>query len=127
MVENNRNNEGYVNGEQKYFDELLKIPMEERARLLWNPSADWEKKRLNKEEPLPIPSMKNIAFTPPLLEYNAACGGCSESPIIKILTQMFGERMVVAVSCGCSMVWGGYTPCFPYTFAIFFFYIFLQI
>lgn len=46
----------------------------------------------------------------PLLEFSGACGGCGETPYVKLLTQLFGERMIVANATGCSSVWGGYAP-----------------
>jgi homodimeric pyruvate:ferredoxin (flavodoxin) oxidoreductase len=52
-------------------------------------------------------SVKGSQFQDPLLEFSGACSGCGETPYVKLLTQMFGERMVIANSSGCSSVWGG--------------------
>jgi len=52
-------------------------------------------------------SVKGSQFQEPLLEYSGACSGCGETPYVKLITQMFGERMVIANSSGCSSVWGG--------------------
>merc|ERR550537_2116314 len=52
-------------------------------------------------------SVKGSQFQEPLLEFSGACSGCGETPYVKLLTQMFGERMVIANSSGCSSVWGG--------------------
>jgi len=52
-------------------------------------------------------SVKGSQFQEPLLEYSGACAGCGETPYVKLLTQMFGDRMVIANSSGCSSVWGG--------------------
>jgi len=52
-------------------------------------------------------TVKGSQFQEPLLEYSGACSGCGETPYVKLLTQMFGERMVIANSSGCSSVWGG--------------------
>lgn len=52
-------------------------------------------------------SVKGSQFQEPLLQYSGACAGCGETPYVKLLTQMFGERMVIANSSGCSSVWGG--------------------
>merc|ERR1719330_1071428 len=52
-------------------------------------------------------SVKGSQFQEPLMEYSGACAGCGETPYVKLLTQMFGERMVIANASGCSSVWGG--------------------
>lgn len=49
------------------------------------------------------------------MEFSGACEGCGETPYVKLLTQMFGERMVVANATGCSSIWGGSAPSNPYT------------
>lgn len=52
-------------------------------------------------------SVKGSQFRDPLMEFSGACSGCGETPYVKLLTQLFGERMVIANSSGCSSVWGG--------------------
>ncbi|CAK9045892.1 unnamed protein product, partial [Durusdinium trenchii] len=52
-------------------------------------------------------SVKGSQFQEPLIEFSGACSGCGETPYVKLLTQMFGDRMVIANSSGCSSVWGG--------------------
>jgi sulfite reductase alpha subunit-like flavoprotein/ferredoxin len=52
-------------------------------------------------------TVKGSQFQLPLMEFSGACSGCGETPYVKLLTQMFGERMVIANSSGCSSVWGG--------------------
>jgi len=52
-------------------------------------------------------SVKGSQFQDPLMEFSGACSGCGETPYVKLMTQMFGERMVIANSSGCSSVWGG--------------------
>lgn len=49
------------------------------------------------------------------MEFSGACEGCGETPYVKLLTQLFGERMVVANATGCSSIWGGSAPSNPYT------------
>jgi hypothetical protein len=51
----------------------------------------------------------------PLIEFSGACSGCGETPYFKLLTQLFGERMVIANATGCSMIWGASFPSNPYT------------
>jgi pyruvate-ferredoxin/flavodoxin oxidoreductase len=50
----------------------------------------------------------------PLLEFSGACSGCGETPYVKLITQLFGERMTVANATGCSSIWGGSAPSMPY-------------
>jgi len=59
-------------------------------------------------------NVQTVQFRQPLLEFSAACAGCAETPIAKLLTQLYGERLMVANACGCSMVWGGNLPTCPY-------------
>ncbi len=60
-------------------------------------------------------SVKGSQLQQPLLEFSGACAGCGETPYVKVLTQMFGERMVVANATGCSSIWGASSPTTPYT------------
>ena len=60
-------------------------------------------------------SVKGSQFYPPLFEFSYACSGCGETPYIKLLTQLFGERMVIANATGCSSIYGGSSPTCPYT------------
>ncbi len=59
-------------------------------------------------------SMKGVQFRRPLLEYHGACPGCGETPYVKLVTQLFGERMVIGNATGCSSIWGGTFPTIPY-------------
>ncbi|MBO1305455.1 pyruvate:ferredoxin (flavodoxin) oxidoreductase [Enterococcus sp. 669A] len=54
-------------------------------------------------------------FNQPLLEFSSACAGCGETPYVKLLTQMFGDRMMIANATGCSSIWGAAAPVSPYT------------
>ena len=58
---------------------------------------------------------KNSQFAQPLFEFSGACGGCGETPYVKLITQLFGDRMVVANATGCSSIYGGSYPSTPYT------------
>lgn len=60
-------------------------------------------------------TVKGSQFYPPLFEFSYACAGCGETPYIKLLTQLFGERMVIANATGCSSIYGGSAPSCPYT------------
>ncbi|MGH2233674.1 hypothetical protein ACQ1ZI_19190, partial [Enterococcus faecalis] len=54
-------------------------------------------------------------FNNPLLEFSGACSGCGETPYVKLLTQMFGDRMLIAYATGCSSIWGAAAGVTPYT------------
>jgi len=60
-------------------------------------------------------TLKNVQFARPLFEFSGACAGCGETPYVKFVTQLFGERMVVANATGCSSIYGGSFPTSPYT------------
>lgn len=62
-----------------------------------------------------ISSIKGSQFLQPLFEFSGACAGCGETPYIKLVTQLFGDRMVVANATGCSSIYGGSAPTCPYT------------
>ncbi|MHC1749065.1 MAG: pyruvate:ferredoxin (flavodoxin) oxidoreductase [Cellulosilyticaceae bacterium] len=60
-------------------------------------------------------TVKDSQFKTPLIEFSGACAGCGETPYIKLVTQLFGDRMMVANATGCSSIWGGSAPSTPYT------------
>ncbi len=60
-------------------------------------------------------SVKGSQFKQPLLEFSGACAGCGETPYAKLITQFFGDRMIIANATGCSSIWGAYFPSIPYT------------
>ncbi|MFO0552262.1 MAG: pyruvate:ferredoxin (flavodoxin) oxidoreductase [Polyangiaceae bacterium] len=59
--------------------------------------------------------VKGVQFFEPLFEYSGACSGCGETPYIKLATQLFGDRTVIANATGCSSIYGGNLPTTPYT------------
>ena len=59
-------------------------------------------------------SIKNSQFAQPLFEFSGACAGCGETPYVKLITQLYGERMMVANATGCSSIYGGSAPSTPY-------------
>ncbi len=59
-------------------------------------------------------NVKNSQFAQPLFEFSGACGGCGETPYIKLITQLFGDRMMIANATGCSSIYGGSCPSTPY-------------
>ena len=68
-----------------------------------------------KTEIMGTASVKTSQFAQPLFEYHGACAGCGETPYIKLITQLFGDRMMVANATGCSSIYGGSAPSTPYT------------
>lgn len=60
-------------------------------------------------------SIKGSQFLQPLFEFSGACAGCGETPYVKLVTQLFGDRMLVANATGCSSIYGGSAPTCPYT------------
>jgi len=60
-------------------------------------------------------SIKNSQLLQPLFEFSGACAGCGETPYIKLLTQLFGDRLLIANATGCSSIYGGNLPTTPYT------------
>ena len=60
-------------------------------------------------------TVRGSQFRKPLFEYSGACAGCGETPYIKVVTQLFGQRMVIANATGCSSIYGGNAPTVPYT------------
>ena len=59
-------------------------------------------------------TVKGSQFKQPLLEFSGACAGCGETPYVKLITQLYGDRMIVANATGCSSIWGGTFPSIPY-------------
>jgi pyruvate-ferredoxin/flavodoxin oxidoreductase len=59
-------------------------------------------------------SVKGSQFQQPLMEFSGACAGCGETSYVKVLTQLFGERMIIANATGCSSIWGASAPTTPY-------------
>jgi pyruvate-ferredoxin/flavodoxin oxidoreductase len=65
--------------------------------------------------PLKYNNVKNIQLLRPLFEFSGACSGCGETPYLKLLSQLFGERALVANATGCSSIFGGNLPTTPWT------------
>ncbi len=87
-------------------------PIREREKANWDfflslPEVDRNTLNLN--------SVKNSQLLEPLFEFSGACAGCGETPYIKLVSQLFGDRMVIANATGCSSIFGGNLPTTPYT------------
>jgi pyruvate-ferredoxin/flavodoxin oxidoreductase len=64
---------------------------------------------------LKLDQVKSAQFLEPLFEFSGACSGCGETPYVKLLTQLFGDRAVIANATGCTSIYGGNLPTTPYT------------
>jgi len=64
---------------------------------------------------MPANTVKGSQFQTPLFEFSGACPGCGETPYIKVITQLFGDRMLIANATGCSSIYGGSAPSCPYS------------
>ena len=100
-----------ANPKHKALDMAPQLPLREAERrnyefFLALPEPD---RKLIKAE------VKSSQFYEPLIEYSGACAGCGETPYLKLLTQLFGDRLFVANATGCSSIYGGNLPTTPYT------------
>ncbi len=87
-------------------------PLREQERTNWEfflQVPDQQPGQLN------LGTIKNSQLMIPLFEFSGACSGCGETPYIKLATQLFGDRMVIANATGCSSIYGGNLPTTPYT------------
>ena len=96
----------------KAINMLDKKLIQENEKLNWEfflelPEVD--RSRVNRN------TVKGSQFFQPLFEFSGACAGCGETPYLKLLTQLFGERMIVANATGCSSIFGGNLPTTPWT------------
>ncbi|MBR0114297.1 MAG: pyruvate:ferredoxin (flavodoxin) oxidoreductase [Firmicutes bacterium] len=64
---------------------------------------------------MPRGTVKGSQFAQPYFEFSGACAGCGETPYIKVITQLYGDRMMIANATGCSSIWGASAPSLPYT------------
>ena len=67
-----------------------------------------------KDDKMATNTVKGSQFAQPLLEFSGACAGCGETPYAKVVTQLFGDRMMIANATGCSSIWAGSAPSTPY-------------
>ena len=97
-------------------------PAKEKA-LVMLPFADVleEKEKWNYAAKLPVKdsllakeTVKGSQFAKPYIEFSGACAGCGETPYIKLITQLYGDRMMIANATGCSSIWGASAPSTPY-------------
>ena len=88
------------------------LPLRETERENWNfflSIPELDRNRVSTE------SVRAMQVAQPLFEFSGACAGCGETPYIKLLTQLFGDRLLIANATGCSSIYGGNLPTTPYT------------
>jgi pyruvate-ferredoxin/flavodoxin oxidoreductase len=94
------------------------INMEPQAPLRQQEAANWDFFLSLPEasrKTLHVGQVKDVQLLQPLFEFSGACAGCGETPYIKLVTQLFGDRAVIANATGCSSIYGGNLPTTPYT------------
>jgi pyruvate-ferredoxin/flavodoxin oxidoreductase len=87
-----------------FATQVNQIPNQQYAETIPIRSGDFDKY-----------SVKGSQFQQPLLEFSGACAGCGETPYLKLITQLYGDRMIIANATGCSSIWGGSAPAVPFT------------
>ncbi|MBN1482706.1 pyruvate:ferredoxin (flavodoxin) oxidoreductase [candidate division KSB1 bacterium] len=87
----------------------IRLQERENYRFFLNEIPDMDRREVK------VHSVKGSQFLRPLFEYSGACAGCGETPYVKLLSQLFGDRMIIANATGCSSIYGGNLPTFPYT------------
>ena len=92
----------------KMKQELLAEKLDENYKYLFNEVSE-------KENVMPDNTVKGSQFKTPKFEFPGACAGCGETPYLKLLTQLFGNRMIIANATGCSSIYGASTPSMPYS------------
>ena len=93
---NMEDKKAYLNAERENWDFFLTIPDVDRSKV----NAD---------------TVKGSQLLLPLFEFSGACAGCGETPYVKLITQLFGDRMIIGNATGCSSIYGGNLPTTPYT------------
>lgn len=92
--------------------------------IIMRPSEEIREKEIANEEfmltmptltPFTPNTVKGVQFKKPYFEFSGACAGCGETPYIKLATQLFGDRMIIANATGCSSIYGGTYPTCPYS------------
>jgi pyruvate-ferredoxin/flavodoxin oxidoreductase len=94
------------------------INMESQAPLRESEAANWDfflKLPDAERQSVRLDSVKDVQLLEPLFEFSGACAGCGETPYVKLLTQLFGDRALIANATGCSSIYGGNLPTTPYT------------
>ena len=92
----------------KARDELKRLKKDEEYKYLFNEVTE-------KKNVMPTNTVKGSQFKMPKFEFPGACAGCGETPYLKLLTQLFGDKMMIANATGCSSIYGASMPSMPYS------------
>ena len=92
----------------KAKDALIEDKKEEEYKYLFEEVTE-------KKDVMPTNTVKGSQFKTPKFEFSGACAGCGETPYLKLVTQLFGDKMIVANATGCSSIYGASTPSMPYS------------
>lgn len=101
------------NVSRKALNMKPQLPLRDSERVNWDYFLKLPE--LNRNGALSFGSVKNVQLLQPLFEFSGACAGCGETPYIKLMTQLFGDRAIIANATGCSSIYGGNLPTTPYT------------
>jgi len=102
-----------TNSKLKALGMVSQLPIREQESKNWEffleiPEVDRKELKLS--------AVRNVQFLQPLFEFSGACAGCGETPYVKLLSQLFGDRAVIANATGCSSIYGGNLPTTPWAF-----------
>ncbi|HEX6626238.1 MAG TPA: pyruvate:ferredoxin (flavodoxin) oxidoreductase, partial [Pyrinomonadaceae bacterium] len=101
------------NVSRKALNMREQLPIREQERANWD--FFLKLPDVQKNGAMKFDSVKNVQLLQPLFEFSGACAGCGETPYIRLLTQLFGDRALIANATGCSSIYGGNLPTTPYT------------
>ena len=102
-----------ANPELKALNMIFQPPIRKQEAKNWKffldiPEVDRKELKLN--------AVRNVQYLQPLFEFSGSCAGCGETPYVKLLSQLFGDRAIIANATGCSSIYGGNLPTTPWTF-----------
>ncbi len=106
-------------GNPKTGKALTMVPYDDNSESAEKEAANWNycvEKVTSKQDLVDVAAnVKNSQFAQPLFEFSGACAGCGETPYVKLISQLFGDREIVANATGCSSIYSGSVPSTPYT------------
>jgi len=101
------------NVSRKALNMKPQLPLRDSERVNWEYFLTLPE--IHRNGNLTFRSVKDVQLLQPLFEFSGACSGCGETPYIKLMTQLFGDRAIIANATGCSSIYGGNLPTTPYT------------
>jgi len=101
------------NVSRKALNMKPQLPLRDSERVNWDYFLKLPE--IHRNGNLTFRNIKDIQLLQPLFEFSGACSGCGETPYIKLMTQLFGDRAIIANATGCSSIYGGNLPTTPYT------------